>query len=63
MAVTTYPQYSNGKTILVDITSDHVQELGRNEFLCRGDEFLSHTLYTVFSRTICVILNVVDSNL
>ena len=46
--------YSNDKTILVDIASDHVQELGRNKFLCRGGEFLSDTLYTIFSGTICV---------
>jgi hypothetical protein len=47
--------YGNGKTILVDIASDHVQELGRNNFLCRGGEFLSHTLYTIFSGTIRVM--------
>jgi len=48
--------YNNGKTILVDIASDHVQELGRNKLLCKGGEFLSRTLYTIFSATICVIL-------
>ena len=59
--MTSHPQYSNGKTILIDIASDHVQELGRNKFLCRGGEFLPRTLYTVFSRTICKKVKVKQS--